>query len=543
MNARAGVGLANSGNTSASLQSVSEAKMMVRKSCGAFLLLLLSTGAAHAQDAINLSQVTVYNSPTDVASWPVTTKITQIVEQPTNSSAPGMTLTFSALNTWPDYTPPGWDGPLQYTVWPVVKINGQWYTSGIIQMWNGRGATGAPLLTDFAINWVYDGRWGPMQGHQPVVGEQMGFFVTAGNARGVNTVTSVRERSNVVMINVPAGDTGAFKFKNLPPGVMTFNSTTGAWALQTFDDATGFTNGQTGAWTPGWTVLPADMNGDGLIDFFLYNTTTGVWYEAITQSDGTFMYFSGVWAAGWTLYPGDFNGDGRTDFFLYKPSTGAYYLVLASGVGFVYPQNGTYLPNWNVTVADINGDGRSDVFLYNSTSGVWYELITQGGGASFTYVSGAWTPGWSVNKGDFNGDGRPDFFLYNSTTGAWYFALNTGVGSFSYQGGAWTAGWQVTVGDFNGDKRSDLIIFNPGTGAAYEVTNGPGFNLTYYAIGLAAGWSILPGDFNNDGRTDLILYNPSTGVWYQVLATATAPNFTVQTGNWGTGNSIIITGK
>ena len=45
-------------------------------------------------------------------------------------------------------------------------------------MWNGRGATGAPLLTDFAINWVRQ-PLGPVAGHQPVVGEQMGFFVTA----------------------------------------------------------------------------------------------------------------------------------------------------------------------------------------------------------------------------------------------------------------------------------------------------------------------------------------------------------------------------
>ena len=100
----------------------------------------------------------------------------------------------------------------QYTVWAVVRIGGQWYTSGYIQMWNGRASTGAPLLTDFAMNWAYDGRWGPMMGHQPQVGEQMGFFVTAGNARGDPTVTSFRERSNVVIVNLPANDEGTFSF-------------------------------------------------------------------------------------------------------------------------------------------------------------------------------------------------------------------------------------------------------------------------------------------------------------------------------------------
>ena len=131
---------------------------------------------------------------------------------PTGAAHGGLHLEFPALSTWPDYTPPGWDGALQYTVWAVVKVNGQWATSGFIQMWRDRVSTGAPLLTDFARNWAYDGRWGTMAGYNPVVGEEVGFFVTAGNARGVGEVTSARERSNVVRIALPAGDTGVFDF-------------------------------------------------------------------------------------------------------------------------------------------------------------------------------------------------------------------------------------------------------------------------------------------------------------------------------------------
>jgi hypothetical protein len=131
--------------------------------------------------------VTVYNSPADIASWPVTTSITRLeMKRPD-----GLSFTFPAQDTWPNYFVPGWNGGhLQYTVWAVVKVNGRWYTSGFIQFWRGRPSTGAPILTDFAINWAYDSRWGPMMGHQPVVGEQMGFFVSAGDARGVRTVMS-----------------------------------------------------------------------------------------------------------------------------------------------------------------------------------------------------------------------------------------------------------------------------------------------------------------------------------------------------------------
>jgi hypothetical protein len=83
-------------------------------------------------------------------------------------------------------------------------------------MWRGRASTGAPILSDFARNWAYDARWGPMMGYQPHAGEQMGFFVSSGNARGEAGVTARRERSNVAIVSLPAGDSGSFPF-SLPP--------------------------------------------------------------------------------------------------------------------------------------------------------------------------------------------------------------------------------------------------------------------------------------------------------------------------------------
>ena len=161
-------------------------------------------------DAIDLSAARVYNSPADIASWPVTVRIDSLTMRPLGAPDSGVALGFNS--NWPDWTPPGWAGPIQYTVWAVVNINGQWHTSGFIEMWRGRENTGAPILSDFARNWAYDSRWGPMAGYQPHAGEEMGFFVSAGDARGYSGVTSVRERSNVVVIPLPAGDNGSFGF-------------------------------------------------------------------------------------------------------------------------------------------------------------------------------------------------------------------------------------------------------------------------------------------------------------------------------------------
>ncbi len=119
-------------------------------------------------------------------------------------------------------------------------------------MWRERPSTGAPILTDFARNWVYDSRWGAMAHYQPQVGEQMGFFVSAGNARGVGTVTSVRERTNVVVVSLPAGDTGDFTF---PPARC--------------------------------TTTAMDFDGDGKADIGVYRPSTGQWWGLASSTNYT----------------------------------------------------------------------------------------------------------------------------------------------------------------------------------------------------------------------------------------------------------------
>ncbi len=93
---------------------------------------------------------------------------------------------------------------LQYTAWIVLQVAGVWYTSGFIQMWVGRPDTGsAPIGAEFAKNWAYDTRWGPMNGQTPPPGTVIGVFASAGNARGFTGVSTVRERTEVVQLALP----------------------------------------------------------------------------------------------------------------------------------------------------------------------------------------------------------------------------------------------------------------------------------------------------------------------------------------------------
>jgi hypothetical protein len=187
---------------------------------------------APPKTTLDLHEATLFDNPKDLADWPETTKITAVVFQ--TGSAEGVRLEFSKRDgdgSWPDITPPGWDGPLQYTVGLAQYIDGKWYASAAIQYWRGLDASGGNVATDItskeqctmfgygsncqvAKNWYYDGRWGKLEGRQPATGEIIGVFVVAGNVRGVTdgSQSPVKERSNVVLVKMPDASGAKYTF-------------------------------------------------------------------------------------------------------------------------------------------------------------------------------------------------------------------------------------------------------------------------------------------------------------------------------------------
>lgn len=176
------------------------------------LLLTLSTPAL-AQDAIDLHAAAIMQDLADIADWPVTVHLDQV----TFSTPNGLSFDRSGA-TWPNYTPPGWEGPIQYTVWACAHIE-RWTCAGFIQMWADRPGTGAPLPSFWPFWWGNQAGGAiraPFGSYAANQGDQMAFFLSAGDARGTGAVTSVRERSNVVVVALPPGDTGTFRFETPP---------------------------------------------------------------------------------------------------------------------------------------------------------------------------------------------------------------------------------------------------------------------------------------------------------------------------------------
>lgn len=185
---------------------------------GAVFLVLLLASPARAQDAFPLASAQIVDAP-DVSTWPQAATITGL-HFTGYSTAIDFTKQWGG-DRWPDVVPPGWDGPLQYTLWLFVKNGDQWVGSGFVQFWHGRQASGDPSQPDvpsrYHLNYYYASRWRPMDGHGQIrPGEPIGFMVTSGNARDSVGPFGPMERSNVVV--VPASDTADFAFApGLPP--------------------------------------------------------------------------------------------------------------------------------------------------------------------------------------------------------------------------------------------------------------------------------------------------------------------------------------
>jgi len=165
-----------------------------------------------ATDMWPLSSAVIHNSPLNVASWPITSRINAVELRPN-----GIYFDFSKKDgpgRWPDWTPPGWDGPLQYSAGMVLNIGGQLHASAPVEYWYGLQASGGPP-SQYALNWFYDpARWAPMTYHQPAVGETIGLFVCAGDCRNRTdgSGSPVKERTNVVTVTMPTDAGARFTF-------------------------------------------------------------------------------------------------------------------------------------------------------------------------------------------------------------------------------------------------------------------------------------------------------------------------------------------
>lgn len=258
------------------------------------------------------------------------------------------------------------------------------------------------------------------------------------------------------------------------------------------------------------------------------------------------------------LYPADFDGDGDDDLYVFNGSNwNKAYLTLLRSEGDRFQPVRRYdanLPGWQMRggdehyVADIDGDGRDDFLVYNGKdwSIPYFAMFrAQGTSISYVYRYDKYLPGtWEMGRnerffvGDFDRDGRDELIAQDRDS--WnqvhlrVFNLNASsnrlVQASRYYGPikgsnfTWTMNRRddLYVGDFDGDGADDLALFNGiNWNAAYlglfQLEGGvPQLRRTY---SNAEGFDALPGwglqrqdrfwvaNVDGDEDDDLIVYN------------------------------------
>ena len=293
------------------------------------------------------------------------------------------------------------------------------------------------------------------------------------------------------------------------------------------------------------TPIYADFNGNGKTSFITYyydptlssrNDSALLYVSNKTVlGDITFALHSKIPLSGKfvELIPADLNGDGLMDVIHVKkdPNDSGYYYTyyIYDGTTFTatHTINSASAPD-EVMVGDFNGDGKDEI-LFRSEDKLYNEIGT---GTSFTgitnwgqsRISSGWLSGITekvkVSRRliDFNGNGKANIVIMDAL-GFRVYELNDVGNAFDqlYFGNDLQC---ITTGsykeplfdDFNGDGKTDILVCKTSatpneyyllysTGTGFEKKMLPNLN-------VPGKW--FAADFNRDGRSDIV-YSTANG--------------------------------
>jgi hypothetical protein len=227
-------------------------------------------------------------------------------------------------------------------------------------------------------------------------------------------------------------------------------------------------------------VVAADVNGDGKPDLICVSSSGARFMTVFTNNGSGVFGLSSTPANGnaraFSVVAADVNGDGRVDLITANFTTNTLTVFTNNGNG-AFGANATYTVGSqprSVVAADVNGDGKLDLISANAGSGTLTVLTNNGSGvfgSNGTYTVGSQPR--SVAAADVNGDGKVDLICANAGSGTLTVLTNNGVGGFGFNAtyAVGSAPYSVVAADVNGDGPVDLISANEGGGTLTVLTN------------------------------------------------------------------------
>ena len=226
--------------------------------------------------------------------------------------------------------------------------------------------------------------------------------------------------------------------------------------------------------TDSGSLVAADFNGDGALDFALSLPVQSRVAVLVGNGDGTFgpvrRYVTDVEPG--DLAVGDFNRDGAPDLVTPNYLYGTVSLLLGNGDGTFRPRRDFDSGNAStrVAAADLDGDGNLDLAVGNRLDrdgnqvGTVTVLLGDGDGSFQPPADNpARVPSlWDVAVADFDRDGTPDLAVSSQASATVMVLPGRGDGTFLGPVTC-TAGFDprgIAVADFNGDGSPDLAAAN-----------------------------------------------------------------------------------
>ncbi|HZU43627.1 MAG TPA: FG-GAP-like repeat-containing protein [Terriglobales bacterium] len=257
---------------------------------------------------------------------------------------------------------------------------------------------------------------------------------------------------------------------------------------------------------PGSSVFLQDLNGDGILDAFVYGTMNfkGQGRVLLGNGDGTFRqgqnFNFGNQLASAVL--GDFHGNGKLDLLVAENGCGGPF-SLYNGNGDGTFQAPTLIPfqmqGCAIQAVDVNSDHKADLIVATANPDGFAVLLSNGDGTFQPPIFTATTNPYPVIvMGDFNNDRKPDLAVAD-TNGTEIF-LGNGDGTFTLASFI-NAMSPVAVADFNKNGNQDLLLISSSI-LAVALGNGDGTFQSPHNVGVA-GLAQVVGDFNGDGKSDI----------------------------------------
>ena len=217
-------------------------------------------------------------------------------------------------------------------------------------------------------------------------------------------------------------------------------------------------------------MVPADYDGDGIIDFGVWTPETGIWSIKRSSDSQAFSIHWGTTTVRSAIsvkdipVPADYDGDGKADIAVWRTETGTW-LVLKSSKNYDQTKSEIFSfgKSGDVPVpADYDGDKRADFAVFRSKGNRW--LISESKSNTSRIETFGNAKSDVLVPADYTGDGKADIAVYRRDT---WLVLNSETDETEpfYMGFADAA---PVPADYDGDGQIDFAVFRKGTWFIYE---------------------------------------------------------------------------